>query len=68
VTGERITKTYSWTVSSGAEKVDIVMLMVVRVRCLGVIHSAGTCQPGKHVYNYGQFYAATVMLDLYPWW
>lgn len=36
MTGERITKTYSWTVSSGAEKVNIVMLMVVvRVRCLG---------------------------------
>lgn len=35
MTGERITKTYSWTVSSGAEKVNIVMLIVaVRVRCL----------------------------------
>jgi hypothetical protein len=65
VTGERITKTYSWTVSSGAEKVNIVMLMVV-VRV--VIHSAGTCQPEKRVFNYGQFYAATVMLDLHPWW
>lgn len=29
-----------------------------------VVHSAGTCQPEKRVFNYGQFYAATVMLDL----
>lgn len=29
-----------------------------------MVHSAGTCQSEKRVFNYGQFYAATVMLDL----
>ena len=74
VTGERTAETYSWTVSSGAKKVNSVKgaeggrKSAVSGCGVWVVHSTGTCQTKKRVFDYGQLYAATVMLDLHPWW